>query len=94
MNICFALKGIKGKALKKTYRLNKNSGSVFDEYIAMGSPNPISIDEIDYLNRKVMPEYKSIKINISDDYVINEKLQPHEVLLIEIIPVNKDTSNT
>lgn len=54
----------------------------------MGVPNPITIDEDNYFNRKVAPQYKTLKINLCEDYIINEKLQPHEVLFIEIIPVS------
>lgn len=84
--ICFNLKGLKGKYIKKIYRVNRENGSVFDEYIKIGAPKCLNTEELKYLNRKAIYDYKIEYIDTHEDYQINEKLSPHEVLMIEIIP--------
>lgn len=87
-NISFVLKGLDGKYTKKIYRVNRDNGSVFDEYIKIGAPKRLNSDDLNYLNRKAIYEYKVDYIDIDGSYVINENLSPHEVLMIEIISMS------
>lgn len=85
-NISFVLKGIKGEVVKKVYKINKDNGSVYDEWIKMGSPQSIDTEEIDYLKKKSIFGYKTQHLFVENELVINERMLPQEVMLIEIKP--------
>ncbi|GFP74477.1 GH39 family glycosyl hydrolase [Clostridium fungisolvens] len=86
-NISFALKGLSGEVVVKTYRINKENGSAYDEWLRIGAPNSMETDELNYIKNKSIFGYRMKSIDINGDLIINEKMEPHEVILIEIIPV-------
>lgn len=78
--------GVTGCFTKKTFRINREYGSVYDQYIKIGAPSTINSDDLNYLDKKSIYDYKAELIEANDIYIVNEKMLPHEVLLIEIIP--------
>lgn len=85
-NISFLLKNLQGEMIEKIYRINKENGSAFDKWLEIGAPKGMSFDEINYIKNKSIYGYEIKKIHASGDVIINEKMGPHEVLLIEILP--------
>lgn len=83
-DITFVLNDLKGKFIKKTYKINSESGSVYDEWVKMGATEKLYPDEIRYLKEKSIFDYKREEIYSDKNLIINEKMQPHEVLLIEL----------
>lgn len=80
------LSGLHEKYKKKTYRVNRDQGSVYDEWIKMGAPNKLSAEEVQYLSKKSLYSYRSDDIFLSDGYMLKERLKPHEILLIILEP--------
>lgn len=78
--------GLHEKHKKKTYRVNRDQGSVYDEWIKMGAPNKLSAEEAQYLSKKSLYSYRSDDIFLSDGYLLKERLKPHEILLIILEP--------
>ncbi|GKU27019.1 GH39 family glycosyl hydrolase [Clostridium folliculivorans] len=86
-NISFVLKGLSGEVVVKIYRINKENGSAYDEWLRIGAPKSMETDELNYIKNKSIFGYRMKSIDINGDLIINEKMEPHEVMLIEIIPV-------
>lgn len=85
--ISLAMNGFNKKCTMKTYRINRQNGSVFDEWLKMGSPDPLTKEELNYLKNKSEMDYYTEKVFVKDGFKIVERLQPHEVVLIELIPL-------
>ncbi|WP_160680171.1 helix-turn-helix domain-containing protein [Clostridium sp. C8-1-8] len=85
-SISFIIRGLAGKAVERIYRINKKNGSAYDQWLTIGAPRYLSGDEINYIKGKSIFGYEMKEISIEGDFVINEIMEPHEVLLIEIIP--------
>lgn len=83
-DVTFILNDLKGKFIKKTYRINSESGSVYDEWVRMGATEKLYPDEIRYLKEKSIFAYKREEIYSNKNLIINEKMLPQEVLLIEL----------
>lgn len=86
-NICFNLIGFKGKAIKRKYIINRVNGSVFDQWVNIGSPLNLTSEEKKYLEMKSIYKYSTDLINCDNEFIITEQLMPHEVMLIEINPI-------
>jgi len=82
--ITFVLNDLKGEFTKKTYRINSESGSVYDEWVKMGATEKLYPEEISYLKEKSIFAYKREEIYSNENLIINEKMTPQEVLLIEL----------
>ncbi len=85
-SVSINIKGINGCYYVKRYRLNQEYGSVYDHWIKMGAPEPITKEIMTYLDKQTQMQYTINKEQIKDNYEFVEKLKPHEVLLIEITP--------
>ncbi|MBK1809790.1 helix-turn-helix domain-containing protein [Clostridium sp. YIM B02505] len=86
-NISFILKGLSGEVVVKMYRINKENGSAYDEWLRIGAPKFMDLDELNYIKNRSIFEYRMKNSDINGDFIINEKLEPHEVMLIEIVPI-------
>lgn len=82
--ITFILSELKGEFIKRTYRINSESGSVYDEWVKMGATEKLYPEEIRYLKEKSIFAYKREEIYSDKNLIINEKMAPQEVLLIEL----------
>lgn len=83
---CFVLKGLKGNFIEKIYRINKENGSAFDKWLEIGAPKVMYYDEVNYIENKSIFGYEIKEIYVDGDFLIEEKMQSHEVLFIELLP--------
>jgi xylan 1,4-beta-xylosidase len=83
-DIVFRLSDLKGEFIKKTYKLNSENGSVYDEWVKMGGTEKLYTEEIRYLKEKSIFAYKREVIYSDKNLFINEKMAPQEVMLIEL----------
>lgn len=65
--------------------ITKEQGSAYDTWVAIGSPEELSEDEIEYIKASSLPSYFKENENINDILNLSVKIKPHEVGLIEII---------
>lgn len=86
LNISLELQGISnGKYRIKEHRLNRDQGSILDEWLKFGSVYDIKPDEVEYLKQKSVP-YMKVDHNVveKNSIIITGELQPHEVRLYEL----------
>lgn len=72
----------------KRWNLNRNTGSTFDAWQAMGAPEQIQTDVYDYLKSKEIPEIKISTEDVTNELIISDSVPPHGLLLIEIDKIN------
>ncbi|WP_160689666.1 helix-turn-helix domain-containing protein [Clostridium sp. C2-6-12] len=85
LNINITLSGIKkGRYRIKKYILNREHGSIFDEWLNMNSIYNIKKDEIEYLKQICVPKQKVFYVESIDELKVESCLSPHEVNLYEI----------
>lgn len=81
-NFEFNIKGINGKYKVTRYSLNRESGSVYDEWVKMGAPKNMSNEEICYLDGVSRPSIKTGNIVVEKDYNITLKVPIHGAELV------------
>ncbi|MFS0778282.1 helix-turn-helix domain-containing protein [Neobacillus sp. 3P2-tot-E-2] len=86
VNLSLEIQGIaNGKYRIKELRLNRDQGSILDEWLKFGAVVEMKPDEVEYLKQICVPymkvEYESVENN---SIVLNGRLQPHEVRLYEL----------
>ncbi|MDF2672932.1 MAG: helix-turn-helix protein [Clostridiales bacterium] len=80
-----SLKGIrKGRYRIKKYTLNRQHGSIFDEWLKMNAIYNLRKAEIDYLKQICVPQQTISYIESVEELKIESILEPHEVNLYEI----------
>lgn len=75
-----------GEYILRVWRINRENGSAYDKWVQMGSPQNLTAEEIGYLDRISEPAYYKRKIQY-EDQALPFTVQPHEVALVEIEPV-------
>jgi xylan 1,4-beta-xylosidase len=86
-NLCLSLnlKGVrKGRYRIKKYTLNRQHGSIFDEWLKMNGIYNLRKAEIDYLKQICVPKQTISYVEGVDELNIESNLEPHEVNLYEI----------
>ncbi|MCM8709978.1 helix-turn-helix domain-containing protein [Clostridium sp. SYSU_GA19001] len=79
------LKGIRtGRYRIKKYTLNREHGSIFDEWLKMNAIYNLRKAEIDYLKQICVPQQTIFYIESAEELKIESLLEPHEVNLFEI----------
>lgn len=78
------LSGLSGHFTVNTYKLNKENGSVFDEWKNIGAPMKIGNDILDYLKYKSIYKFNTDTMLLTGEFRIREILEPHEIVLIEL----------
>jgi len=79
------LKGTKkGRYRIKRYILNREHGSIFDEWLNMNSTYNIKKDEIDYLKQICVPKQTVFYVESIDELRLESCLSPHEVNFYEV----------
>ncbi len=74
-----------------THRLNRDHGSVFDNWMAFGSLTPASEKEIRYLREVSQPAITKYKAQANNgELKFTPELDPFEVMLIELKPAGKE----
>lgn len=85
LNLNITLKGTKrGRYRIKKYILNREHGSIFDEWLNMNTIYDIKKDEIEYLKQICMPKQTVYYIESIDELQIESQLTPHEVNFYDI----------
>ncbi|WP_175639628.1 GH39 family glycosyl hydrolase [Metabacillus schmidteae] len=86
LDISFKIQGISnGRYRIKEQRINREHGSVLDEWLNFGSVYDMKPDEVEYLKQKCVPYMKVDHTFVDENKIIIEgKLQPHEVRLYEL----------
>ncbi|MBU3146869.1 helix-turn-helix domain-containing protein [Clostridium sp. CF012] len=80
------IKGLKkGTYIIKTYKVDRENGSAYDEWIKMGAPQSLHKEEVQWLKKKSLPAYYVKNTKVEDYLEINEELKCHGVMLIEIV---------
>jgi xylan 1,4-beta-xylosidase len=74
-----------GKYRIKEQRLNRDHGSVLDEWLRFGSVDDMKQDEVEYLKQKCIP-YMKVDHTYAEynTIILTSELQPHEVKLFEL----------
>jgi xylan 1,4-beta-xylosidase len=86
MNLSLELQGIaNGKYRVKELKLNRDHGSVLDEWLKFGMVDDIKADEVDYFKQICVP-YMKVEHSLVENHsiVLKGELQPHEVRLFEL----------
>lgn len=65
--------------------LNREQGSVLDEWLNFGSVYDMKPDEVGYLKRRCVPSMKVDHIYVENNAIkITAELKPHEIRLYEL----------
>lgn len=85
LNFSITLKGTKkGRYRVKKYVLNREHGSIFDEWLNMNAIFNIKKDEIDYLKQICVPKQTVFYVESLDHLMLESSLSPHEVNFYEV----------
>jgi len=85
LEVVLNVKNIKSGNYQVTkYFLNRNSGSVYDSWIEIGAPSQIKDEIYEYLKAKEKMFMKIERTQIENDYSINEIINPHGAVFIEL----------
>jgi xylan 1,4-beta-xylosidase len=85
LNLSLEIQGIaNGKYRVKELKLNRDHGSVLDEWLKFGAVDDMKPDEVDYLKQVCVPDMK-VKHHVveNESIILIGDLQPHEVRLFE-----------
>lgn len=78
------LDGLRGNYKLTSYRIDREHGSVFDEWIRLGKPASPSEEEIAYLRNKSGPELRTEQLTDAQSYEQTFIIPSHGVLLITL----------
>lgn len=86
LNLSLEIQGIaNGKYRIKELKLNREHGSILDEWLNFGAVDGMKPDEIEYLKQICIPYMKVEYENVENNLIkLNGKLKPHEVRLYEL----------
>ncbi|PFO01476.1 hypothetical protein COJ85_17335 [Bacillus sp. AFS076308] len=85
LNLSLEIQGlVNGKYRIKELRLNRDHGSVLDEWLKFGAVDDMKPDEVEYLKQICVP-YMKVEHHVVENQsiVLKGELQPHEVRLFE-----------
>ncbi|MBB3112426.1 xylan 1,4-beta-xylosidase [Paenibacillus phyllosphaerae] len=78
------LEGLRGNYRITQYRLNRDEGSVYDEWIRMGSPVTLTLEEEDYLRGRSGPTITTLWLRGAEQFEHTAILPPHGVVLLTL----------
>lgn len=76
------VEGLAGRYKVTSYLLDREHGSVFDDWVRLGAPDFLSTEEIRYLDARSGPAMKTEIIHDVQDWQQEVTLPPHGVLLL------------
>lgn len=81
----FTIKGLQGNYKITNYKLNREHGSVFDEWIELGAPENMSLEELDYLKGKAQPKIEIKELKLQGEYKNKMSIPVHgaEMIILE-----------
>ncbi|NTV90012.1 MAG: hypothetical protein HGA22_06580, partial [Clostridiales bacterium] len=82
----FLINNLNGRFKINMYRINREYGCAYDQWIKMGAPLKLNEEELQYLKSHSLYGFRTKVIEGKSDFSIHEKMSPHEILFIEIIP--------
>ncbi|MDR4946735.1 GH39 family glycosyl hydrolase [Neobacillus cucumis] len=85
LNLSLEIQGlVNGKYRVKELKLNRDHGSVLDEWLKFGAVDDMKLDEVEYLKQICVP-YMKVEHHVveGNSIVLKGELQPHEVRLFE-----------
>lgn len=83
--VSIELRGLeKGRYYIKTYTLDRENGSAFDIWTNMGAPEPMSLEEINFIKEKTNPSYFVERKECDGLMNLKVDIKPHGVVLVEI----------
>ncbi|WP_336773855.1 GH39 family glycosyl hydrolase [Paenibacillus sp. MMO-58] len=77
-----ALEGLSGSYKRTRHVLDREHGSVFDEWIRLGSPAFPTEEELKYLHSRSGPDMRTDRLKLSEGYAEEAVVPPHGVQLI------------
>lgn len=84
LDLDILLKGLKGSYKSTRYKLDRENGSVFDEWLKLGSPENMTKEEISYLKSKSQPSMIVENINIGGELNYSLSIPVHGIELITL----------
>ncbi len=84
LNIHMMLSMLPGKYSIKKSMVNRHSGSAYDIWLAMGAPEILDASLVEYIRNKSIPEVVFYMEEVSSSLIIDTRVEPHEVILLEI----------
>jgi xylan 1,4-beta-xylosidase len=69
-----------------SYRLDREHGSVFDEWIGLGAPTYPTEEELQYLRHRSTPEMQIDWLSAAEGFDRTYRVPPHGILLITLQP--------
>lgn len=82
--IGLSIKELSGNYKITKYELNRENGSVVDEWINMGSPEDMTQEELSYLKGKAYPKMSVEYLMLDGEYKENLNIPVHGVMLITL----------
>lgn len=76
------LEGLSGPYKLTSYRLDREHGSVFDEWLRMGKPDCPTKEELAYLRKKSGPHMRTESLTATESYERTFIVPPHGVMLL------------
>src|SRR5699024_3199428 len=73
----------KGKYKLKSYTLNRENGSIFDEWIHMGKPEYFDNEELDFIKSKEILLLRSAIRELDSKFILRNTLPMDGIKLIE-----------
>ncbi|MGN1007652.1 MAG: helix-turn-helix domain-containing protein, partial [Butyricicoccus sp.] len=70
----------------RRFRLGREYGSTFDNWIAMGMPSHLNPEETAYLTASAQPDYHVSRVHTNQTLTFTSELAPHDIQLILIDP--------
>ena len=84
MEVQLNLEGLRGRYKITKYELNREHGSVFDEWVRMGMPENMTEEEIGYLKGKSSPKMTVEYAEIDENYITDLYIPVHGLVLITL----------
>lgn len=75
----------------RKYSISRTRGSSFDAWLEIGAPKYLRQNEVNYLQNASQPRYHIQTQEIGERYLLESALEPHEIQLILLKPVEKPT---
>ncbi|MFF2890495.1 helix-turn-helix domain-containing protein [Paenibacillus sp. NPDC057967] len=85
--ITVLLEGLTGIYKLTSYRLDRDCGSVFDEWVKLGAPLHPTHEELEYLEGRSGPAIAATTIEAHGRYELNCTLSPHGVAMYLLEPI-------
>lgn len=88
VEFCIKIKNLQYKKYQVTkFILNENYGSILDSWFSFGQIAEINRNTLNYLRATLWPKVLMYEVENKDGLYIREVLNPHEIIMMSVIPV-------